>query len=56
MNQQYLITIEGTNEPFTTNWFEYENHYVEGMTVYDLWNGRYTEDGINWKDLPEDHL
>lgn len=34
---QYLITIPG-HEPFTTKWYQYENHYTEGMVVYDLIN------------------
>lgn len=53
--QQYLITGEDI-EPFTTELFEYENHYQDGMVVYDLHSQGYTTDGKNWKQYETDHL
>lgn len=50
----YLIT--GNFQPFFTNWFDKENHYRDGMIVYDLINFKYTEDGDNWIAIPVDHL
>lgn len=55
MSQRYLI-IPHEGEPFNTKWFEAENHYQEGMIVFDLACGDYTEDGINWKPIQVDHL
>lgn len=52
---QYLITLKD-NEPFVTNYYDYENHYIDGMTVYNLLNYTYTTDGINWDGITEDHL
>lgn len=43
-------------EPFLTNWFDWENNYNEGMTVYDTINWTYTKDGNNWLELEIDHL
>lgn len=52
---QFLITGNGT--PFYTNWFDIDNHYVDGMIVYNLKNHTYL-DNINdvWKDVEFDHL
>jgi hypothetical protein len=52
---QYLITLEDT-EPFLTKWFEAENNFIAGMTVYDLINHCYTADGIIWLKIELDHL
>lgn len=52
---RYLVTSPG-NEPFFTNWFDAENNFNEGMTVYDLAKFVYTTDGINWTEIEEDHL
>ena len=51
----YLITHHNF-EPFYTNWFEYPNHYLEGMTVFNLLDNTYTTNGIDWKEITEDHL
>jgi len=39
-----------------TEWFDYENHYVSGMIVYNLLDYTYTKDGINWDSLEIDSL
>lgn len=55
MKQRYLIT--GNNfEPFLTEWYDYENNYDNGMTVYDLVNLKYSTNGKDWCDIEEDHL
>lgn len=51
----YLIQPKDS-EPFLTNWFQYPNHYLEGMVVYDLVNAMYTTNGIDWKPIATDHL
>ena len=53
----YLITMDN-QEPFLTNWFEYENNFQEGagMIVYNLLDITYTTDGVNWQDIEEDSL
>ena len=51
----YLI-LPKDSEPFTTDWFDAENNYVEGMIVFDLVNWSYTTDGKNWKYITFDHL
>lgn len=50
----YLIYHDNT--AFYTNWFDAENNYVAGMVVFNLLSGKFTEDGINWKDITQDHL
>ena len=50
----YLIT--GDFEPFLTNWFDAENNFNEGMTVYNLLSWMYTKDGVTWIEITEDHL
>lgn len=42
--------------PFLTNWFDYLNHFTEGMVVYNLINQTYTTDGITWLELSVDNL
>lgn len=51
---QYLIIYAG--KAYYTKWFEAENHFVEGMTVIDLVDDKYTTDGKNWIDIEFDHL
>lgn len=55
--QQYLITMDG-EEPFTTEWYDYINNYRAdlNMIVYDLHHNLYSTDGIEWKELQNDHL
>lgn len=52
---QYLITSKD-HKPFLTKWFEAENHFSDGMIVYDLINHCYTTDGIVWLKIESDHL
>jgi hypothetical protein len=52
---RYLITMPN-EPPAVTPWFTLENFYVSGMTVYDLYQFKYCDDGIEWKDIREDHL
>jgi hypothetical protein len=51
---QYLITTK-TGEQFFTDWFDPENNFnaEAGMVVYDLYYGKYTTDGKNWKEIIE---
>ena len=53
---QYLVIIE--NEPFYTHWFDAENNFNNevNMIVIDFHKNVYTDDGINWKEITEDHL
>lgn len=51
---RYLI--EYNTEPFFTNWFIAESHFVQGMVVYDLYNSKYTKDGVNWLEIKQDQL
>lgn len=51
---EYLILHEG--KAFFTKWFQYENHYVKGMIVFNLVTCEYTTDGIIWKTIEWDHL
>jgi hypothetical protein len=54
---RYLITT-ATAPPFLTDFFDAENNFNPDlmMAVYDLHRLAYTTDGVNWKDLPIDHL
>lgn len=52
---KYLITLPN-QEPFLTNWYDYENNYSEGMIVYDLETYKFTIDGKTWNDIMEDSL
>jgi len=56
MRQQYLIIFEDGSLPCTTNWWTHENNYNVGDKVFDLINMRWTDNGIDWYDLEEDHL
>ena len=54
---RYLVTMNG-NPPFLTKWFEYDNHWQDGinMVVCDLQNLTYTTDGKNWNPIEIDQL
>lgn len=54
---QYLIITKEHN-PFLTNWYQYENHWVEGsfLMVFDTINYKYTKNGKDWLDIELDHL
>lgn len=51
---RYLIIHNG--EAFFTKWFEYENHYNEGMIVINTNNMTITFDGLTWTEIQEDNL
>lgn len=56
---RYLVTFtNGINEPFLSQWYEYENHYNEdlGMVVYDFYKFIYTTNGKEWQPIKVDHL
>ncbi len=52
---QYLIHPKGL-EPFLTKWYDFENHYVTGMIIYDLWHEEYSVDGKTFIKMQTDHL
>ena len=52
---QYLIIQKG-EEPYLTEWFIPENNLVEGMTVFDMYNIKYIEYGVEWKEIEIDNL
>lgn len=54
-DMRYLVTMKA-EPPFFTMWFEYENHYQDGMIVYDLFNSLYTTDGKTWEPVETDEL
>jgi hypothetical protein len=51
---RYLIYIN--NESFYTDWFDYDNHYLNGMIVFDLMTHHFTTDGKTWLEIKQDHL
>lgn len=54
---RYLIYFkDGLNDPFYTEWYNYENNYIEGMIVFDLVNFIWTTDGKTWKETAIDNL
>jgi len=54
---RYLITING-NPPFLTKYFEYENHWTNGvnMVVCDLQTLSFTQNGKDWHPIKNDGL
>lgn len=50
----FLILFEGRS--YYTQWFNPENHFVDGMVVFNLSNHTFTKDGVIWEDIEEDHL
>jgi len=52
---RYLI-IPKEGEPFITQYYDFDNHYVEGDSVYDLDKIIYTTNGRIWNEIPIDHL
>ena len=53
-----IIPREEGEQVFCTDWFEYENNWnPDGVRmVIDVASCMYTEDGIHWEDMEEDHL
>ena len=52
---KYLV-MHPDYSPFLTNWFDYQNHYIEKMVIYNLINQTYSRDGITWLELSIDNL
>ncbi len=54
---KYLI-ITKNNQPFYTNWFDYDNLYNPDVMVciFDLLKGVHTFDGKTWIKTEEDNL
>lgn len=50
----YLIIYQG--KAFYTNWYDYENNYVLGMIVINLFTVKISFDGKTWNEIEEDHL
>lgn len=57
---RYLIIPPPNNDeltnPFYSGRFESDNHFVEGMKVFDLHTGHYTINGTAWIELQQDHF
>lgn len=56
---RYLITFTNLgNDPFITQNYDYDNNFDEekGMQVFDLYKWLYTTNGVDWMDIPVDHL
>ena len=51
----YLIHPKDS-EPFLTRYYDYANHFEDGMIVYNLWNQTYSTDGITWKPIEIEQL
>ncbi len=52
---RYLITIPN-EAPFLTNWYSFENNYIQGMVIYDLNKLTYSTDGKRFVVIDFDHL
>lgn len=52
----YRYLIYHDQKAFYTDWFEFENHYLPGMVVFDLMRAMFTNDGNQWQDITQDHL
>lgn len=54
---KYLF-VTHNNEPFYTNWYDYENNYdAESIVcIFDLYSGKHTFDGKTWIETIEDSL
>jgi hypothetical protein len=55
---RYLVTRVNAIDPFLTNIYDYENHWMDniGMVIYDLHNLTYTQDGTTWHLIETDQL
>lgn len=52
----FIDPLTGGKTAFTTNWYQYEHHYQEGMIVVDTTQHLISFDGEIWQDIEEDHL
>lgn len=50
---KYIVI--NNNEVFYTDWFDIDNHYVDGMIVINRATDLYYN-GYAWFDIMEDHL
>lgn len=57
MLYRYLIICDG-QLPAVTHWYDYDNNYNSdlNMVVFDFAVMKYTEDGLTWLEIQEDHL
>lgn len=54
---RYLIYYEKRDQdPFFTDWFQYEDHWEEGMIVFDLVGKKWTSNGLDFNIIGIDHL
>ncbi len=57
---RYLIIYNdpntGEQRAFTTQWYQYENHHVDGMIVINTVQRLITFDGQTWQDIEQDNL
>lgn len=52
----YYKDDKGKPVCFSTNWFQFENHYRPGMVVVNQLSSTWTDNGVNWKPIEKDHL
>ena len=55
MQKRYLI-VDTAGPPFFSKDYDFENHYIDGMIVFDLLKQLYTKDGYRWVEIEVDHL
>ncbi len=53
---RYLIVFSDGTLPFYTKWYDFENNFVQGMTVFNLSENTYSTNGKYFVEIPEDHL
>ena len=51
VKMRYLI-IDGL-EVFKIEWYDYGDHFVEGVVIVDMLDKEFTTDGVNWVAIPE---
>lgn len=53
---RYYVILK-TNECFSTNWFQFENHWTDDiLCVLDWGLDRITFNGEVWQEIERDHL
>lgn len=53
--ERYLI-VPAFGVPFLTIWYDYDQHYEQGMKVFDFRTMMFTSDGITWNQISRDQL
>ena len=48
---RYII-IDGL-EVFKMEWYDYGDHFVEGVVIVDMLDKEFTTDGVNWVAISE---